>query len=122
MSECTLSSAGGSVSFIMQNGWQPELPENGAIFAPLGNPFYTKSTDGFKGVAGTFEIVSTSSGMDGQIISVLTAAGNLTLTLPDGRSFTIMTDPRTPPKASNRYSTWLWQYVNVWAIKYLQAA
>ncbi len=122
MSECTLTNSGGSVTFVMQNNWQPEMFENGSVFLPLGNPFYTKSTDGFKGLGGTLEIVSTSAAMDDTVVAILNAEANMTLTLPDGRSFTIMTDPRTPPKAIAKYSTWGWQYVNVWSIKYLQAA
>lgn len=111
-----------SVQFYMKNGWKPSTHRVGALYYPLGNPVPTQSTDGNKGLGGTFDIISTSPAMDANVYALVTSLNPLTLTLPDGRAFTIQIDPATDPQGDAQFSLWNWRYLNIWTVKYYQAA
>lgn len=118
----TDSGAGGSVNFMMDKDWRPTIKERGGLFYPLGHAFPVKNTDGTKGIGGEFTIVSTSDTMDAAVRTLLASVDTMTLTLPTGESYTITLDPSTDRTGTAQFSLMLWQWVNVWTVRYVQVA
>ena len=110
-----------SLQFFMDKDWQPKMPEEGQIFFPVGYGYAVKSTDGKKGIAGTFTVVTHNDTDDTTLRTMLLSDDVLTLTLPNGTSYNIITDPGQEISGTAQFSLMGWLPLRVWTISYFQA-
>jgi hypothetical protein len=121
----SLAGAAGTLTFMMSPDWKPFIPEVGQMWSPIGNAFMTKSTIGTKGVGGTLTILTIGDTADHLCEALLKETGVLTLTMPNGDSYSITWDPVTPRTGAKPFALMAnpsIQPMNVWTAKYYQAA
>ena len=94
-----------AVGFNLGANWAPKIHEQGALFAPLGYKYYTKSTDGTKGYGGTLPIRTTSLAQDAAVVSLCENVGVLFLATPRPDGFWITWNPSTDRQGSMLYTT-----------------
>jgi hypothetical protein len=111
----------GAIEFLMQNPWQAVIYESGAVYPPLGYGGYVKSTDGTKGIGGILSIVSVSDAMDTLIKALMQTVTPLNLTMPNGDTYSIFSDPAQQRKSSQQFSLMNTPWpINVWTFYYYE--
>ena len=116
----------GSVDFIMDGNFQQTVHEVGQLWYPLGLGYATKSSDGSKGLGGILIITTTSDAQNALVRVLMQTNTPLTLTLPNGDSYSIMWDPAMDRKFTQQFSL-MAQDGNVppignWTATFVQAA
>ena len=131
MSEfCTINDGTTTISFFGNPDYKPLLKPVGAAYDPLGYDFTVVSVDAVgakRGGTWTMVAVDPTSllptvAADVSLETMLREALPFIITFPDGRTMNVAVDPATPPTGAIAYSSWLFQYVDTWTVKFFEVS
>ena len=117
----TITDGTTTIDFVGNPDLRPFIHPVGAAYNPLGYTKTVMSVDvAREGVTATMVAIPSTASNDAALKAMLKEMVPLTITYPDDSTITVGVDPATDPISSLQFSTYLWQYVNTWTVKFFE--